>query len=157
MTQHHILYRMFGRGRRLLYVGITMNVEGRFHAHRRDKPWWRQVQRMTLEHFDTRAEAEAAERSAIKTEQPKYNIVHRTRLALPPPVPAAVPPATGRRGRPATGHTPVRAFRMSDRRWDKMGAVAAEEGLTRAELLERALHAEERRMLRAKRRAEIER
>jgi hypothetical protein len=38
------------------------------------KPWWRDVVRVTLEHFDDRGTAEGAERRAIRKESPLYNV-----------------------------------------------------------------------------------
>ena len=46
------------------------------------KPWWADVAKTTVEHFPT--EALVAEREAIKTETPIYNVVHN----VCPPVPA---------------------------------------------------------------------
>jgi hypothetical protein len=76
----------------LLYVGITRNFGQRWTNHAKQKPWWPDVQRHTAEWFDTRREAEAAEKLAVATEGPKYNIVHKPR---PPraPVPRPALPA----------------------------------------------------------------
>ena len=82
------LYRMRDAGGDLLYVGITVAGLRRFSAHRRVKPWWHLVQQIDVEHFATRAEAIAAERDAIKTELPRFNVVHS---------PAAQPSSEGLR------------------------------------------------------------
>lgn len=58
----------------LAYVGVTRNLLGRFSKHNSQRPWWRDVDRISLNWFDTRAEAFAAERVAIHTEFPLYNI-----------------------------------------------------------------------------------
>lgn len=42
--------------------------------HGRDKTWWPQVQRVTVEHHRTRAEARARERELIVRLRPKYNV-----------------------------------------------------------------------------------
>ena len=76
MEKYTVLYRMFDRGRGLLYVGITGHLPGRINAHENDKPWWSDVRILTVEPFRTRAEALAAELAAIKTEGPLYNIAH---------------------------------------------------------------------------------
>ena len=62
-------------GNRLLYVGITYDLQGRFTAHRYDEPWWSEVDSFTVEWFPRRGRAKAAETYAIRKEQPKYNIV----------------------------------------------------------------------------------
>lgn len=69
------LYRFFDESERLLYVGVT-SVPRWDGGHRRDKPWWTQVHKATVEHFDERTVALTAERYAIKTEGPEHNVVH---------------------------------------------------------------------------------
>ena len=73
------LYRFFDADDRLLYVGIAGNPGRRFHQHANGpdgKPWWSHVARSTMEHFDTREEAAAAEVAAIVTEHPLHNVAH---------------------------------------------------------------------------------
>lgn len=72
----HVLYRMYDATDALLYVGITMNVEDRFADHRAMKAWWAEVVDIKLEHFPTREAVEQAERDAIRTERPRFNVVH---------------------------------------------------------------------------------
>lgn len=76
MSQPHVLYRFYGDGDALLYIGITMNAPARFGQHRDDKPWWGDVVRIEMEHFESRAAVLEAERAAIITESPKHNVVH---------------------------------------------------------------------------------
>lgn len=71
------LYRLYDERMRLLYVGIAGNPGRRFEQHAGDKPWWGDVAHVRTEHFDTRGDAERAEREAIRDEHPLYNIVHR--------------------------------------------------------------------------------
>lgn len=95
------LYRLYDQDGRLMYVGISSIPEERWRGHRRDKPWWPQVARKSVEWHATLAAARAAERSAIKTELPVHNVQHhpvngpeftrrqqakaaKTRLAAPP-------------------------------------------------------------------------
>lgn len=90
-TERTALYRFFDASGSLLYVGITKNFGQRWLSHAKKKPWWPEAQRHTAEWFDTRREAEAAEKQAVVTETPKYNLVHKPR----PPrklVPRAAPP-----------------------------------------------------------------
>lgn len=70
------LYRLYDDGERLLYIGITTKPTYRFSQHSQSQPWWFQVTRHTLEWFDSRAEAEAAERDAIRAEVPRWNRQH---------------------------------------------------------------------------------
>jgi hypothetical protein len=79
------LYRFFGDGRRLLYVGITSTGLARWAQHARDKGWWTQVTYVEVRHFDTREEAEEAEITAIRSEDPAYNIAGREPPAVPAP------------------------------------------------------------------------
>jgi len=69
------LYRMY-RDQELLYIGITFNFINRFNAHRKDKEWWLEVNRIETEHFETRERALNAEQAAIRAEKPRYNVVH---------------------------------------------------------------------------------
>src|SRR5690606_22773102 len=55
-------------------VGITYYVEQSFIEHERDKPWWPQVAAKTVEWFDTRPPALAAELEAIHSESPIHNV-----------------------------------------------------------------------------------
>ena len=72
----HALYRFFDAEGRLLYIGISMNPPYRFGQHADDKPWWAEVARIAMETFPDRSAVLAAERRAIQTEQPLYNVVH---------------------------------------------------------------------------------
>lgn len=80
------LYRLYARGGVLLYIGIANRVTRRLAEHARDKPWWPEVVNLTFETHPDRATAEAAERSAIRSECPRHNIVHATVRVDPQPV-----------------------------------------------------------------------
>lgn len=79
MSQAHALYRFYSATGELLYVGITLNPSARWKRHRRDKPWWSEVARITLETHPDRPAVLAAERAAIETEHPQHNVVHNGR------------------------------------------------------------------------------
>lgn len=70
------LYRHYDRTGVLLYIGITENPEGRIREHARSSAWVPYAHSMTAQWFDTRDAAEVAERAAIRTEVPVFNIAH---------------------------------------------------------------------------------
>lgn len=73
----HALYRFFDDAGQLLYVGITNDPPRRMSQHADSKPWWPQVRGMTVDWYDTRAMVAAAERRAIRVENPLNNIQHK--------------------------------------------------------------------------------
>lgn len=72
------LYRIYDADERLLYVGISNNLDGRMSKHRR-RDWWRDARYMEVRWFDDRTSALSAERHAIRDEDPIYNVT-RPRL-----------------------------------------------------------------------------
>jgi predicted GIY-YIG superfamily endonuclease len=72
----HALYRFFGEGGELLYVGITNNPTRRFAQHGVKRDWWHEVATIRMERHESREAVLAAERSAILAERPRYNVVH---------------------------------------------------------------------------------
>lgn len=68
------LYRLFDRGGRLLYVGVSATTLARLCQHAASKRWWPDVERVEVEHFPSRAEALRAEFDAIHAEAPAYNV-----------------------------------------------------------------------------------
>lgn len=85
-SEEHALYRFFGADDALLYIGISIHPFARMGQHQGDKSWWGEVVKVTIERHPNRADVEAAEKLAIKTEEPRYNVVHagRTRDRRPP-------------------------------------------------------------------------
>lgn len=81
--QRTVLYRFYGARDVLLYVGVTGQPGRRWDEHVKNTPWWRKVRRQTAEWFDSREAAGEAERKAIETEQPAYNVVHSTKIPEP--------------------------------------------------------------------------
>jgi len=73
------LYRFFDTNDVLLYVGLTIDPGARFKKHRYTKQWWRDVDRIEIQHFNDLESLRAAERRAIEDEQPLYNISMSTR------------------------------------------------------------------------------
>ena len=56
------LYRHFDVDKKLLYVGISLNTFARLSQHKDHSQWFEQIKTVTLENFDTREEAMAAEK-----------------------------------------------------------------------------------------------
>lgn len=83
--QPHCLYRFFNSNGDLLYVGITNSLPLRLEQHNDAKPWWTEVSHARIQHYDDRSSVLVAEKSAIETEFPFYNIQHslRTRRFMP--------------------------------------------------------------------------
>jgi predicted GIY-YIG superfamily endonuclease len=75
------LYRHFDESNNLLYVGISLSAFHRLSQHRDHSEWFKKIKNLTIEHFATREEAMAAERKAIKSENPKFNIAMRKTMA----------------------------------------------------------------------------
>lgn len=70
-----LVYRLYDRQARLLYVGITVQPEGRFRHHRNwHRDWWHEVHHVLWEEHDNRAEAKYAEAVAMILERPRKNI-----------------------------------------------------------------------------------
>lgn len=72
----HQLYRLWGDGGALLYVGISTRAITRVPNHS-EKPWFEEVERVTIEHLGeiTRPQALAIEARVIKAENPRYNLL----------------------------------------------------------------------------------
>lgn len=68
-----VLYRYFDQENQLLYIGVSLNLASRMSQHGKT-PWGYAVAKVTAQWFDCGVEALAAERIAIRTEQPKYNV-----------------------------------------------------------------------------------
>lgn len=75
-TRPHALYRFYGAGDTLLYIGITADLPTRITDHSDEKAWWLGVARITVEHYPDRASVLEAEKRAIIAERPLYNIRH---------------------------------------------------------------------------------
>lgn len=76
LDEPHALYRFYGAGGTLLYIGITNSIPVRLKRHSSEKAWWTGVTNITLEHYPDRLAVLEAERRAIIAERPLYNEVH---------------------------------------------------------------------------------
>ncbi|HJV75458.1 MAG TPA: GIY-YIG nuclease family protein [Noviherbaspirillum sp.] len=70
------LYRHFDKDGILLYVGISLSALTRLGQHRENAHWFNSISDVKMEFFDSRQEAIAAEKAAIKSERPRHNIIH---------------------------------------------------------------------------------
>lgn len=68
------LYRHFDADGKLLYVGISLSAINRLGQHKDNSHWYSKISRVDIEKFDSREEVVAAERKAIKEENPAHNI-----------------------------------------------------------------------------------
>jgi excinuclease UvrABC nuclease subunit len=98
LIQRTALYRFFDAKGNLLYVGIAKDPKRRWRQHAIDSSdtWWPDVHRKEVEWHESRAEAEEAEKRAIRTEGPSYNTAHtatgierRPGWVKPAPAPSA--------------------------------------------------------------------
>lgn len=76
MTKH-ALYRFYNDGGQLLYVGITNDPPRRMKRHSEKKSWWPKVRGLTFDWYPDRSSVLAAEKRAIRIENPLHNIVGR--------------------------------------------------------------------------------
>jgi hypothetical protein len=72
------LYRHFDSTGSLLYVGISLSAITRLQQHKKSR-WFKDICKTTIESFDTREQAKNAERNAITTENPRFNIQNKQR------------------------------------------------------------------------------
>lgn len=73
------LYRHFGSKNVLLYIGISNNCAARTDAHEKASAWHHKIRRVDIEAFPSRKQALAAEKKAIRKEQPLCNSIHKKR------------------------------------------------------------------------------
>jgi hypothetical protein len=75
VTQRLALYRSFSSNETLLYIGKTMHFPARMRTHKKHAPWWVNIARIEVEWgFDSAEALDLAERRAIATEKPLYNV-----------------------------------------------------------------------------------
>lgn len=84
-TIPHFLYRFYDRTDTLLYIGITNDPKTRFKWHRKNQPWWSDVDqsKTRIEYHATRDSVLKAERAAIEDETPLYNDQHNPSVDTP--------------------------------------------------------------------------
>lgn len=88
LVTKHALYRFYNDGGQLLYVGITNDPPRRMKRHSEKKNWWPKVRGMTFDWYPDRPSVMAAEKRAIRIENPLHNIQGRPEIGgvkdLPP-------------------------------------------------------------------------
>lgn len=68
------VYLYYDEHQILLYVGITSRGSRRQAEHNGDKEWWQYVDQQAVEHYETRREAAARERTLIDLHRPPFNV-----------------------------------------------------------------------------------
>lgn len=79
-SQRVALYRHFNHDGDLLYVGISLSAAERLRQHVDGSCWRYEIARMEISWFESRQEALAAEKEAIKSEAPIFNRTHSARV-----------------------------------------------------------------------------
>lgn len=67
------LYRYYNSSGDLLYVGKSLDAVTRLAQHKDRAPWFTQIARIEIEHYESETECSKAERLAIRREHPLYN------------------------------------------------------------------------------------
>lgn len=80
-TGQTAVYRLFNSTEDLLYVGKSVHPPQRWCEHAASKPWWGEVNRKTVEWFESDENASQAEAAAIEAEKPRYNVLGTPRHA----------------------------------------------------------------------------
>lgn len=78
-TEKVALYKHYGAGGELLYVGISLNIVMRLSQHKNCSDWYKDIARVDVDWFESREAALAAEVQAITKLKPLYNIKHQPR------------------------------------------------------------------------------
>lgn len=86
MSNVRTLYRFYDAEDVLLYVGLSVNPGRRMEKHKATQPWWSDVARIEMEQHEDLKTLQAAEREAIKTEQPLHNVRMNGRATSARPV-----------------------------------------------------------------------
>lgn len=67
------VYKMYDNNHNLLYVGMTVSLLSRMSDHIKQKEWFTEVEDISITWYSTRFEAEVAEKTSIRWDDPKYN------------------------------------------------------------------------------------
>jgi predicted GIY-YIG superfamily endonuclease len=69
------LYRFYDADRALLYVGISRNLADRWNWHRCKTDWYSRARYVALSFYPDRHDAFRAEASAIRAQNPLFNVL----------------------------------------------------------------------------------
>ena len=72
-TKPHAVYRIWSANGDLLYVGCSVNPLSRIMEHSKYKAWSVEIDTVKVQWFGSKPEAQAAEKSAIQSENPRWN------------------------------------------------------------------------------------
>lgn len=75
----YVVYRLYAKGE-LMYIGTSKCWPLRMHQHR-VKPWFSTIDRIVIKVYPSNLAAYAAERIAIRAEEPQLNAAHNTRVS----------------------------------------------------------------------------
>lgn len=67
------LYRFYGSDLRPLYYGITAGSASRWDQHRKRAEWWSLAEYVAVSFYPSYTAVQAAEKAAIRRDQPRYN------------------------------------------------------------------------------------
>lgn len=70
------LYRHYKTDGTLLYIGISVNVAARLAGHKTHSKWFKDIATIKIEHFDNPSDARKAEKAAIISEKPLFNVIY---------------------------------------------------------------------------------
>lgn len=92
----HELYRHYDAAGVLLYVGTSLSTVKRTAQHMAGAGWSHTIAKIDIERFPFRWLALEAEKTAIMTEAPLFNVTHNNRAVVSSPIttPTAFEPTT---------------------------------------------------------------
>lgn len=118
------LYRAYAADGTLLYIGISWVPDARAEQHKSSSEWHSRMAKYTVDWFESRMDAVAAEAAAVRVEKPLYNSALQVRAPKSIKAIPYIPPT----------HTPPRQIRIDDR-WYEFDDAAKGVGTTRAQLV----------------------
>ncbi len=74
----YVLYRFYGSNDVLLYIGISRSFVKRRTWHKKKSRWYTMIEKTVTTEYPSQTEAEIAERKAIISERPAYNVQYST-------------------------------------------------------------------------------
>lgn len=136
MDRRTALYRLYDINDQLLYIGIAFDPATRGYQHKKTKSWWPEVAWRDVTWFETRREAEAAEREALRAERPLYNVAGSSGIpAATSPTVRATPAVVETLRRATSAYKSARTrLKNSETELQEAILTAAADGLTAAQI-----------------------